>query len=130
LPVYVEGLQDLSRAFKKTDRDARLGFRKLLRQVAEPVRRDAEAFARSRITRIGPSWFRMRTGVTQRLVYVAPRMKGTHGRGPLRRPNMGDLLMYRAMEPALQMHEADTERAVEHLLDVLCDEFNYGGPGV
>lgn len=129
MPVYVQGLTELSRAFAKTDRAARLGFRKVLREAAEPVRADAQTLALEKIRRMprSPKWAGMRIGVTRNLVYVAPRQKGTHGRGPRRRPNLADLLMTRAMDPALHAHETQIEQRVEHALDRLCDEFNAGG---
>src|SRR4029077_1350261 len=98
-------------------RDTSKAFRANERRIAEPVRSDAQTFAAGRIRNIGAQWPRMRTGVTRSLVYVAPRQKGTHGRGPKRRPNLANLLMDRAMEPALQRNEARIERELERLLD-------------
>jgi hypothetical protein len=127
--VLIEGQQDLFRAFKTADREARLFLRSEFRMVAEPVRRQAEELALTRIRnmRTSPKWARMRTGVTQRLVYVAPRQKGTRGRRAGRRPNLADLLMGRAMEPALDMNEPRIERAVERVFDEIADHFNRGG---
>jgi len=124
VPVYVEGLAQVSRAFRHTERETRLGFRHLLRDVAEPIRRDAEVLAQTNITRIGPSWFRMRTGITQKLVYVVPRQKGVRGRGPKRRPKFANLMMARAMDPALKTHEPGLERAMEQLMETLARDFN------
>jgi hypothetical protein len=127
--VVVRGQRDLSRAFAKADRDTRLAWRRTLRQLAEPVRSDAEQLALQTIRNMpkSPKWARMRTGVTQKLVYVAPRQKGTRGRGRGRRPNLADLLMDRAMQPALDRHRGDVERAVELLFDRIADDFNRGG---
>jgi len=135
VPVAVEGLRELSAALAKADREVKLGWRRGLRQVAEPIRLEAESLARSEITRIGPRWYKMRTGVTRKLVYVAPRQRGVRWnkknpgyRFNMRRPNLADLLMNRAMEPALHHHEHQIENAVEHLLDEMADDFNHGGP--
>jgi hypothetical protein len=127
--VLVEGERELFRAFAKADRDSRLFVRHEFRQIAEPIRSDAEQLALGQIHNMpkSPKWARMRTGVTQRLVYVAPRQKGVRGRGPKRRPNFGDLLMGRAMEPALERNEAGIERAVERAFDEIIDRFNQGG---
>jgi len=127
--VVVRGQRDLSRAFAKADRDTRLRWRRTLRELAEPVRSDAEQMALTTIRNMAnsPKWARMRTGVTQKLVYVAPRQKGTRGRGRSRRPNLADLLMDRAMQPALDRHRGDVERAVELLFDGIADDFNRGG---
>ena len=128
MAVVVKGLRDVNAAFAHTDRDLRLGWRAGMRHVAEPVRRDAQELAMDSIRRMpsSPRWARMRVGVTRSVVYVAPRQRGTRGRGPSRRPNLGNLLMDRAMEPALQRHEHDTAAAFEQLLDTVADRFNHG----
>lgn len=117
--VRIRGLKDLSTAFAHAEKDTRLGFRKLEREIAEPVRRDAEALATSSIRRIGRSWSRMRVGVTRTVVYVAPVERGVRvrGRDRRRRPNLAGLLMDRAMQPALDRNEATVQRAAEELLD-------------
>jgi hypothetical protein len=127
--VEVRGLRELQAAFAKADRETRLGLRGALREIAEPVRRDAETLATSSIPRIGPKWSKMRTGVTRKLVYVAPRQRGvkTRGADPRRRPNLATLLMDRAMEPALESHEPALELAVDHMLDEVANDFNRGG---
>ena len=99
-------------------------MRRVLREAVEPVRRDAEVFAAGRIANIGTQWPRMRVGVTQKVTYVAPRQKGTRGRGPRRRPNLADLLMTRAMEPALEQNTARVERELGRMLDRVADGFN------
>jgi hypothetical protein len=130
VPVVVKGLRDVNAAFAKTDRDLRLGWRAGMRQVAEPVRRDAEQSAMSDIRRMpgSPKWARMRVGVTRQMVYVAPRQRGTRGRGPAgrARPNLGNLLMDRAMQPALERHEHEITARFEQLLDKVADGFNRG----
>jgi hypothetical protein len=127
MPIVVRGLHELQAALAHADRSVRLGVRKGLRQAAEPVQRGAEELAQTNIRNIGPKWSRMRVGVTRNLVYVAPRQKGTRGRGPRRRPNLADLLMDRAMQPALDQHEAEVEARLEELLDHISDDFNRGG---
>ena len=129
MPVAVEGLAGLQRALRNADRDVRLGVRKELRHVAEPVRADAQALAAVRIRRMpqSPRWAGMRTGITRNLVYVAPRQKGVRGRGPTARPNLAGLLMDRAMEPALARHEDGIVRELDRMLDRVADQFNRGG---
>jgi hypothetical protein len=127
MPIVIRGLHELQASLAHADRSVRLGVRKGLRQAAEPVQRGAEELAQTNIRNIGPKWSRMRVGVTRNLVYVAPRQKGTRGRGPRRRPNLADLLMDRAMQPALDQHEAEVEARLEELLDRAADEFNHGG---
>ena len=126
MATAVRGLADLQRALKTADKNVRLGVRRELRQVAEPVRADAQELAAAEIRNIGPAWSRMRTGVTRRVVYVAPRQRSRASRtNPrLRRPNLAGLLMGQAMEPALQRHQPQIEREMEQMLDRVADQFN------
>jgi len=108
--VILKGQRDLIRAFNLAGRETRREIRSALRDVAEPIRADAEQLAAETIPRIGPRWSRMRVGVTTRLVYVAARERGVRKvDDPRARPKLADLLMGRAMEPAL---ERNTERAL------------------
>lgn len=116
--VSVKGLRDLNRAFARADRRLRLEKNDALKDAAEPVRQEAEALAVSNIRRIGIPWSRMRIGVTQRVVYVAPKQRGVTSRGNarMRRPNLAKRLMDEAMQPALDSNRA---QVVEKLDDVL-----------
>ena len=134
--LTVRGLRDVQAGFKNAEKDVRLGLRRGLRQVAEPVAAEAERLAMSQIRRVprSPRWSKMRIGVTRTLVYVAPRQKGTRGRGDPRRrgqgfatPDFGTLLMDRAMQPALDRHTTEIVRGFEELLDHMADNFNRGG---
>jgi hypothetical protein len=136
MPVVVRGLHELQAALAHADRSLRLGVRKGLRQAAEPVQRGAEELALEKIRRMprSPQWARMRVGVTRNLVYVAPRQRGIrwNAKNPgyrfqMRRPNLADLLMDRAMQPALDQHQAEVEARFEELLDHISDDFNRGG---
>ena len=126
--VYVRGMRELSRAFAYADRDSRRELREAFKEVAQPVARDAEGLAVARIPRMAssPRWSLMRVGVTRTTVYVAPKQRGLRNRAdPRRRPNLADLLMGRAMEPALEQNQHEIEVAVEHALDRLADHFNH-----
>jgi hypothetical protein len=128
MAIALRGERELMRALAHADRETRLGVRRELRGVAEPVRSEAQALALTQIRNMpqSPKWGRMRTGVTQKLVYVAPRQKGTRGRRRGTRPNLADLLMDRAMEPALHHNEPRVERDLERMLDRIADDFNHG----
>jgi hypothetical protein len=123
--VRVRGLGDLNRALRRTDRDVRLSIRKELRDVAEPVRADAESRADSRIRNLDGDWTRMRTGATTNSVYVAPKLRGSK-KGPQKRPNLAPLLMDRAMQPALQHHAPQIEREFDEMLGRVTDNFSKG----
>ena len=119
--IRVHGLREMSLAFSKADKDLKKNLRSTLREVAEPVRSDAEALASSQITNIGDRWSQMRTGVTSKVVYVAPRQRGR--RGGHRRPNLANLLMDRAMAPALEANAGEIEDACEDMLDKIARDW-------
>jgi hypothetical protein len=137
--IAVRGLKELNQLLAKAGPEIAKRARASAREVAEPVRVDAERLARSQISgirrqvfssavslptvgrsrsrlqAIRPDWSRMRIGVTRTLVYVAPVMRG-HKTGPLRRPNLKPLLLGEAMEPALELHADELEqRIAEHV---------------
>ncbi len=121
--IKVKGFTELNRALKNADKETRLGIRKVERQVAEPVRVDAQELAVREISHIGNQWAAMRIGVTQKLVYVAPKQRRKRG-SP--RPNLAGLLLKKAMEPALEKNRAEIERAMEEALDAMANNFNKG----
>jgi hypothetical protein len=114
--IRVKGLKELDRAFKAMDKELQKELRAELKQAAEPVRDLAEQKATAGIRNIGPQWGQMKLGVTARSVYVAPKAR-RHGGSP--RPNVGLLLMEKAMFPALDENEEKVERGVEELIDRL-----------
>lgn len=130
--VILRGQRELVRAFTLAGKEAGKEIRQELRAVAEPVRHDAELLALSEIPRMSPimsrsavPWWRMRVGVTTKSVYVAPVQRGVKGRGDLsrRRPNFADLMMNRAMQPALDRHQKDAVEAVDAALGHLSAEW-------
>lgn len=129
MPVAVRGLAELTRTFNQAPADAKRAYRSELRDLGEPVRMSAEGLAASTIRRIGPKWSKMRTGVTTRLVYVAPRQRGVSGRGPnpRRRPNLATLLSTRALEPALERNRHRIEDDFDRMLDRLVNKWGRDG---
>ena len=117
--VRVKGLDGLRRAFRAYDRALATDLDDALEEAANPVRRDAQTLAMVAIRRIGPSWARMRIGTAGGVVYVAPVERGTKGRGNqrFRRPNLANLLLDRAMEPALARNQSAVIRRVDEALD-------------
>lgn len=112
--VYVDGLGDLLRACSASEKGVRKGVRGKLREAVEPVRAEAERLAPGGIRNLGPVWGRMRAGVTTSYAYVAPASRRSGG-SP--RPNLGPLLMKRAMEPALDAKAGEVERKLEEAID-------------
>ena len=115
MAVVVKGLADLQRAWHVADRETAKEFRAALRSAAEPVKVDAQRLARVSITRNTKEWSAMRVGVTRKSVYVAPKHRGTKNRN-LRRPKFADLLMKRAMTPALNLNIAQVQDRVDEAL--------------
>lgn len=115
--VRVEGLRELQRAFAVADKTLERELKDTLREVAEPVRADAERLAVSGIPRIGLTWSRMRVGVTKTSVYVAPRKRGVRGNDSRKRPNLAGLLLGRSMVPALEQNEARVVREMNEMLE-------------
>ena len=115
-----DGFRELNRTFKHAPKDVRREIRDEYRTVAEPVRSTASTLAVSSdppdavLAQVGE----FRTGVTQTMVYVAPKKRGVKGRGsdPRRRPNLGNLLAERALEPALEQHEHRIEADFDRML--------------
>jgi hypothetical protein len=117
--VRLKGLAELQRSLSKVNRGAAKRVRDELRDVAEPIRSDAEHRAGAEIRNIGPRWGRMKIGARTRSVYIAPATRP--GRGSPR-PNLGRLLLSRAMLPALNSRRRQVERRVEAALDRLTRE--------
>jgi hypothetical protein len=125
--LVVEGYTGLMRALAQADRDVRLGVRRELRGVARPVQQDAQQLALSTIAGMprSPRWAGMRIGIIRTSVYVAPRQRGVKS-GPRKRPNLANLLMNQAMQPALDRNTARVEAGFEQMLDTIADKFNRG----
>lgn len=123
--VQVTGLRELDRAFGKANRALSNDLKDALEEAAQPVRRDAQILAAANIRNVetGDPWSRMRVGVGRWVAYVAPVERGVKGRGGQRRrrPRFGDLLLGRAMEPALDRNVGNVERRFEGLIDDVCD---------
>lgn len=111
----MKGLRELNRAFARADRTLKQEKDDTLRAAAEPVRADAERLAVQQISRIGMEWSRMRVGVTQRAVYVAPATRSTRVRSR-KRPKFGTRLMEEAMVPALDRNRGQVVEKIDGLL--------------
>ena len=121
--VRVEGLAALQRANAMVEREVSVELKEALRDAAAPVATDARSLARTHIRRIGDPWSEMRLGVTRRAVYVAPKQRGRNRNPRLRRPNLGRLLVGRAMAPALEQNRSEIERKVNVALNDLFDRW-------
>lgn len=131
--IRIKGLRELDKAFASADKDLQRELRAELATIAEPVRQTAEQLATQRIAHIGPpsgnSWSAMRVGQANNVVWVAPRQRGRYSRKNrlLRRPKFAQLLLDRAMEPALALREADVIERIEFLLEYMTRRNGFGG---
>ena len=119
MAVQVVGLDALQRAFRAADKEVARDLRDALEEAASPVRADAQLLAPSiRNLAAGDPWTRMRVGTTRSIVYVAPVERGIKGRGNQRkrRRNFKDLLLRRALEPALERNIPQVTRRVDEML--------------
>jgi len=120
--LRVHGLRELTRAFGKISKDLSDEVRDELLDAVEPVKERAEQLALSRIRNmpLSPDWADMRTGVSRArgVVFMVPAHRSRR-RSNQKRPNLGDLLLDRAMDPALEQEADSIVRGVEHALDRL-----------
>ncbi len=128
MQVAVDGYRDLMSALARAERDTRLGVRQELREFARPVASTWTQVALAEIPSMpkSPQWAGARIGVTRHEVYIVPRRKGTRGRGPRRRPNLGDLFEQRVKARTIARHEHEMEQRYERLTDRIADRFNHG----
>lgn len=131
--VRVEGLRELQRAFSRAGPEARKLMRDEMRDVAEPVKEQAEQLTVHTISGVDQQdkWAVARIGVTTKEVFIVPKQKGV-GRNRARkrrygRPAFGALLMERAYGPALEHNQTTIVRGFEHALDQLAKEIDRRG---
>lgn len=118
--VKVEGLADLQRSLREVSKGIQANLTTELLVAAQPARAVAERLAVDRISRMRQSgWNEMRLGTSGSIVYMAPKRRG-RGNASRRRPNLGRLLVSRAMEPSLaltgQRIEAGAQKAVDRAI--------------
>lgn len=120
--VRVSGLRELELAFARFGAEEKKALRAGLASAAEPVRARAVELADQNIRNIGPEWDQMRTGVTTKVVYVAPRHRRS-GRPGYVRPNLAPLLMDRALSPALEENEPKVVELLDAVLGGLGEQW-------
>src|SRR5574337_1556000 len=131
MTVVVSGYKEASRAFGKLNREFPKEVRRRLKRAAEPVAQDVPRLAGERIRNLGEGdpWAQTRIGGGTRMVYVAMKQRGRASRhNPrVRRPKLGDLLMERAMKPALERNRERVAESVDRLLGEMADDWGRGG---
>lgn len=119
--IRVEGLRELTRAFKAISKDLDKEVVDGLKDAAEPVKRDAEALAMGRITNMTTHWSQMRIGVSRAkgLVFMVPLARRAGGRP---RPNLSPLMLERAMDPAVNKNSAQIIHKVDAVIGHLAGQ--------
>ena len=117
--VRVEGLRELLRVTDQLPKEVRKEVRNQLRQVAEPVRADAQARF---LTRVSSSQRKTRYGISVRkagTISVEQRVKGKSGLPQLRRPKFTALVRQRSLEPAVENNQREVVAGFNRVLDDL-----------
>lgn len=131
MTVVVSGYKEAARAFGKLNREFPKEVRTRLKRAAEPVRAEATRLAGQQIRNLGAGdlWAQTRIGGGSRLVYIAMKQRGRASKtNPrVRRPQFGDLLMERAMKPALERNREKVAASVDNLLGEMADDWGRGG---
>ena len=115
--LRVKGYRDFVRATNRAGLEARRAVRTQFRQIGEPVRAEAQRLFEQFDARSAAGF---RIGVTQRGVFVEQGLRKTTGK----RPDYGALQMRKALLPALQLKQADVEKAMERAIDGVADHFD------
>ena len=126
--IRVDGLRELERAFAVADKNVRSDLKDALEEAAAPVRATAQQFAAAGIRNVAPGdpWARMRVGTTRSIVYVAPVERGTRQPGKRRR-RFFDLMLHRALEPALAVNRERVVARVDQMLAEVARIWGRGG---
>jgi len=118
--IKVKGLRDLVRDLNRISSDVGDELRTELAKAADPVKRQAEALALGRIRNMpsSPDWAEMRIGVARStaLVYMVPERRSRRRNRKWKRTNLADLLMERAMDPALEQNQEEVVQRVDEML--------------
>lgn len=125
--VRVKGLKELTRAFNGMSKDIAQDLVWELEEAADPVRKTAEPLALTTIRNMprSPRWATMKISVSKAKGAVAMFPASRRQRGSSGRPNLADLLMDRAMDPALEANETEVVKKVDDLLERLGDEHGF-----
>lgn len=123
--VRVQGLRELTRAFKNISGDLSRELNNALTDAADPVKQEAEQLALTRIRNMprSPDWAGMRIGVSKArgVVFMVPATRSRRRPGSSR-PNLANLLLERSMEPALDANQGEIVERVDRVLGQLAGE--------
>ena len=125
--VTTSSLSSVNRALQQVDKDLKREISVELHSIGALVQHDVESLALSTIPNMTMPWSQMRVGQTPFLIYVVPRQKGVRGKGPRRRPRFAELMLRRAMRPALARKKPEVDARFQKVVSVVCGKFSAGG---
>jgi hypothetical protein len=125
MAVRVHGLRELTRDFKKISKDLDKRLTGELLDAVAPVKDLAQSKALTQISGMSgsPSWATMKTGVgrAKGTVYMMPASRGRK----YSRANLADLLLQRAMDPAVTEKQDHVVNALDDLIGDLADRYGF-----
>jgi hypothetical protein len=125
--VNVRDFQKVIRAYDRVGKAAKKSVRDNLKFAADPVLQTANRTSAPAIRNLkeGSPWSKQRIGVTQRVVYMAPKVRGRNKN--IRRPNFRDLMMDRVYVPSLRVNADEVEKRLgSRVFDDLVHEWRVG----
>lgn len=124
--AVVSNLDEVVRAFEEAGQQFSLERQRQMEVIAgQPVAKGARTLAPIRIPTVTQPWSQFRTGVSGDVVWVGAVERGTRIRSR-KRPKFAELLITRAMIPALDMNRERIVRAFDDLLERMEAKFNRG----
>jgi hypothetical protein len=123
--VKVHGLKELTRSFKKISKDLDKQLTGELLDAVEPVKDLAQSKALTQISGMSgsPNWATMKTtvGRAKGTVLMLPASRGRK----YSRANLADLLLQRAMDPAVAEKQDHVVNAIDDLIGDLADKVGF-----
>ena len=123
--VRVHGLKELTRDFKRISKDLDKRLTGELLEAAEPVKDLAQSKALTQIGNMSgsPNWATMKTGVSRAkgTVFMVPASRGRK----YSRRNLADLLLQRAMDPAVTEKQDHVVNALDNLIGDLANRYGF-----
>ncbi len=121
--VRVKGLKELTRDFKKISKDLDKKLTGELLDAVKPVKDTAEQKALTSISNMTSDWATMKTtvGRAKGQVLMFPASRGKR----YSRPNLANLLLERAMDPAVTENEDHVVQALDDLIGNLADRYGF-----
>ena len=117
--LAVRGHREVIKGLVDADRQTKTAVRAVLRHTGDAVKTEASSLFGKYDAKSAAGY---KTVVRQRGINVEQSLRKTTGK----RPDFGALQMRKALAPAAEDKQPETERAIEHALDEIANRFNRG----